>query len=299
MGIAQVWDIEVEGDHSYIAHGLVHHNSSSNPNMQQIPARDPELRQMIRGLFLPEEGCQWGSFDYASQEPRMLTHFAASMPPRMKDETVDEIVAQFHAGGADLHQMVADMAGITRKEAKAVNLGIMYGMGAAKLADQISVSIDRAKELLALHQEKVPFVKKLAVAATQRAEREGKIRTILGRQCRFDLWEPTTFGYHKPMPYDEAQREYGSVGQSLKRAFTYKALNRLIQGSSADQTKLAFAQTFEEGMVPLLQVHDELCFSVESEEQASRITEIMENGLELKVPSKVDQDLKSNWGEVE
>jgi DNA polymerase I-like protein with 3'-5' exonuclease and polymerase domains len=299
LGVAQVWDIEVETDHSYVAHGLIHHNSSSHPNLQQIPARDPEVKKMIRGIFVPEEGERWGSFDYASQEPRLLTHFAASMPGRLRDGAVDAVVKDFHEGGADLHQMVADMAGISRKEAKTINLGIMYGMGAAKLADQLSITKEKAKELMSLHQEKVPFVKSLAEAASRQAERQGKIRTVLGRLCRFDMWEPRSFGYNKPLKYEEAVREYGTVGQGIRRAFTYKALNRLIQGSAADQTKLAFAQCYEAGIQPMLQVHDELCFSVASDDQAKQIVEIMENGLDLRVPSKVDVALVKDWGEVD
>jgi DNA polymerase I-like protein with 3'-5' exonuclease and polymerase domains len=297
VGVAQVWDIEVEGDHSYIAHGLIHHNSSSNPNLQQIPARDPYIKKIIRGLFVPEDGCRWGSFDYSSQEPRLLVHFAASHPDTERDPLVKSIVEEYQRGDADLHQMVADMAGISRKAAKTINLGIMYGMGVGKLANQLGLSDVQAKALMAEYQEKVPFVKKLATLASARAEREGRIRTILGRLCRFDLWEPATFGYNKPMKYDDAQREYGGMGR-LRRAFTYKALNRVIQGSAADQNKLAMAECYEEGLVPLLTVHDELCFNVESDEQATRITKIMEEGLSLKVPSKVDQELGNNWGEV-
>ena len=75
-------------------------------------------------------------------------------------------------------------------------------------------------------------------------------------------------------------------------------MNKLIQGSAADQTKKAMIDCYDEGLVPMLTVHDELCFGIESEEQASRIKEIMETGLELKVPSKVDQELGNNWGEV-
>lgn len=273
--------------------------SSSHPNLQQIPARDPEVKKMIRGIFVPEEGERWGSFDYASQEPRLLTHFAASMPGRLRDGAVDAVVKDFHEGGADLHQMVADMAGISRKEAKTINLGIMYGMGAAKLADQLSITKEKAKELMSLHQERVPFVKSLAEAASRQAERQGKIRTVLGRLCRFDMWEPRSFGYNKPLKYEEAVREYGTVGQGIRRAFTYKALNRLIQGSAADQTKLAFAQCYEAGIQPMLQVHDELCFSVSSDDQAKQIVEIMENGLDLRVPSKVDVALVKDWGEVD
>jgi DNA polymerase I-like protein with 3'-5' exonuclease and polymerase domains len=273
--------------------------SSSNPNLQQIPARDPEIKKLIRGIFVPEEGTRWGSFDYASQEPRLLTHFAASLPQRMRGDMVDKIVAEFHTGGADLHQMVADMAGISRKQAKTVNLGIMYGMGKGKLANQLGVSEDEAKRLLDLHEDKVPFVRKLASVASDRAEKQGQIRTVMGRLCRFDMWEPRGFGYNKPLKYEEAVKTYGTVGPGICRAFTYKALNRLIQGSAADQTKLAFAECYEAGLPPMLQVHDELAFSIENDDQAKQIVEIMENGLKLNVPSKVDVALETNWGDVE
>ena len=271
--------------------------SSSNPNLQQIPARDPEIKAAIRGLFIPEEGEKWGSFDYASQEPRLLVHFAASMPDNLRHPMVDTIVEEYHKGDVDLHQMVADMAGISRKEAKTVNLGIMYGMGVGKLANQLSITNDEAKQLLETHRQKVPFVKQLASIATQQGSTKGQIRTLLGRKCRFHLWEPRSFGYNKPLPHDQAQAEYG---MGIRRAFTYKALNKLIQGSAADQTKQAMADCYKEGLLPLLTVHDELCFSIESDEQAARIKDIMENGLNdvLLVPSRVDQEIGDNWGEV-
>jgi len=274
--------------------------SSSNPNLQQIPARDPEIRQMIRGLFLPEEGTRWGSFDYSSQEPRLLVHFAASMPDAHRHPIVDKIVEEYRTGDVDLHQMVADIAGISRKEAKTVNLGIMYGMGKGKLAAQLDISTEEAGQLLDTHQEKVPFVRQLAKIATQRAEENGQIRTLLGRLCRFDMWEPSTFGYNKPEPLEVAQKKYSGMGR-LKRSFTYKALNKLIQGSAADQTKKAMADCFSEGLTPLLTVHDELCFSVEGDDQARRIKDIMENGLSnvLKVPSKVDYEDADDWGGIE
>jgi DNA polymerase I-like protein with 3'-5' exonuclease and polymerase domains len=278
--------------------------SSSNPNLQQIPARDPDIKRLIRGLFVPEEGESWGSFDYASQEPRLLVHFAASMPDHMRSPVVDTIVDEYHKGDVDLHQMVAEIAGISRKQAKAVNLGIMYGMGVTKLAAQLDVSVEEAKRIMGEHKEKVPFVKQLADVASKRAESQGQIRTVLGRLCRFHLWEPTTFGYNQPLSLEKAMEKYGNIN-NLKRAFSYKALNKLIQGSAADQTKKAMADCYAEGLVPLLTVHDELCFSVSGPEQAARIKEIMENGLPLKIPSRVDDDvpafrgLPNNWGEVE
>ena len=271
--------------------------SSSNPNLQQIPARDPEIKKMIRGLFVPEDGTQWGSFDYSSQEPRLLVHFAASIRGQNRHDMIDEVVRAYNEGDVDLHQMVADFAGISRKEAKVVNLGIMYGMGKGKLAGQLGITEAEAGDLLSTHHEKVPFVKGLADLAMQQAAKHGVIRTLLGRRCNFHLWEPRTFGYKKPLPFEEAMKEYG---QPLTRAFTYKALNKLIQGSAADQTKKAMADCYAEGLLPMLTVHDELCFSVESSEQAARIKEIMETGLSdiLKVPSKVDAELGANWGEV-
>jgi DNA polymerase I-like protein with 3'-5' exonuclease and polymerase domains len=272
--------------------------SSSNPNLQQIPARDPEIKKLIRGLFIPEQGCKWGSFDYSSQEPRLLVHFAASLKGEYKHPIVDKIVDEYNTGDVDLHQMVADIAGIKRKEAKVVNLGIMYGMGKGKLAAQLDISPEEAGDLLDTHREKVPFVKNLADIASRQADKFGHIRTLLGRRCRFHLWEPRTFGYKKPLPYEEAMKTYG---QPLRRAFTYKALNKLIQGSAADQTKKAMADCYKEGLLPMLTVHDELCFSVEGDDQAHNIKHIMENGLSdvLRVPSKVDDELKNNWGEIE
>ncbi len=134
--------------------------SSSNPNLQQIPARDKDIKKLIRGLFIPEDGYKWGSFDYSSQEPRLLVHFAASVGDMPRQDLLEDIVDQYNTSDVDLHQMVADLAGITRKEAKAVNLGIMYGMGVAKLANQIDVDPDTAKELLQQHRDKVPLLKR-------------------------------------------------------------------------------------------------------------------------------------------
>jgi DNA polymerase I-like protein with 3'-5' exonuclease and polymerase domains len=274
--------------------------SSSNPNLQQIPARDKDIKKLIRGLFVPDEGYKWGSFDYSSQEPRLLVHFAASVGDMPRQDLLDEIVHEYNNSDVDLHQMVADLASVTRKEAKAVNLGIMYGMGVGKLADQIDVEPETAKELLSQHRNKVPFVKALAEMASRRAAGNGQIRTLLGRKCRFHLWEPTKFGAGKPLPYDEALTEYAGInGTGIRRAFTYKALNRLIQGSAADQTKKAMLDCYNAGHTPMLTVHDELCFNIDGTEQAEQIKNIMETGVELKVPSKIDVDIQDDWGEIE
>ena len=204
----------------------------------------------------------------------------------------------YKEGNADFHQMVAEMAGISRKDAKTVNLGIMYGMGRKKLAGVMDINEEEAKDLLAKYHENVPFVKGIADMTSNRASSVGSIRTWLGRKCRFDMWEPKSFGFNKAMRLEEAIKEYGGRGM-IRRAFTYKALNKLIQGSSADQTKKAMVDCFAEGLVPMLTVHDELCFSVESKEQADRIVEIMTTCVpDLNVPFEVDAELGDNWGEV-
>jgi DNA polymerase I-like protein with 3'-5' exonuclease and polymerase domains len=272
--------------------------SSSNPNLQQIPARDPEIKAMIRGLFIPEDGCKWGSFDYASQEPRWLAHYCATLTGPERHPQIDEVVAMYQNGNADFHQMVADMAEIPRKEAKTVNLGIMYGMGKKKLANVLDITEEDATSLLNKYYDRVPFVKGLADMTSRYASERGVIRTWLGRKCRFDMWEPVSYSYNRPLPQEEAMKEYGSKGR-IRRAFTYKALNRLIQGSSADQTKKAMAVCYSEGLCPTLTVHDELCFNVESQGQADKIVEIMSTCIpDLKVPFEVDAELGDNWGEV-
>jgi DNA polymerase I-like protein with 3'-5' exonuclease and polymerase domains len=273
--------------------------SSSNPNLQQIPARDPEIKKLIRGLFIPEEGHKWGSFDYASQEPRWLVHYCATLTGVDKHPQIDEVVKMYHEGNADFHQMVADMANIPRKQAKTVNLGIMYGMGKGKLANVMDIEVEEAEKLLETYNQRVPFLRSLSEKAMTRAKDHGVIRTWLGRKCRFDMYEPVSYGFNKALPMEEAIKEYGSKGR-IRRAFTYKALNRLIQGSSADQTKKAMVECYKEGLCPTLTVHDELCFNIKNQEEADKIVEIMTTCVpDLKIPFEVDTALCDNWGEVD
>ena len=265
--------------------------SYSNPNLQQIPARHKELGPMIRGLFIPEEGHTWGCFDYSQQEPRILVHYASLM----KLEGTGSIVDAYNDGSADFHQMIADMAGIERKQAKTINLGIMYGMGKNKLMAELGLLKDAAEKLLKTYHQKAPFVKMLSEAVSRRADDSGKIRTIGGRLCHFDMWEPHGFGIKKPLKHADALREHGP---GIKRAFTYKALNKLIQGSAADMTKQSMLALYKEGIVPHIQIHDELDISVSSVDQAEKISQVMESAVELKVPNKVDYEQGDNWGDI-
>jgi len=267
--------------------------SYSNPNLQQVPARNKEIGPLIRSVFIPNEGCTWGSFDYSQQEPRVLVHFAALTGGGLKG--ANEVIESYKTEDPDFHQAVADMAGIDRRTAKTINLGMMYGMGKGKLSSELGLDKEETEDLFAKFHANVPFVKQLMEQATRKADNVGYLRTLLGRKCRFDKWEPRAFGIHKSLSLVDAQREYG---HDLKRAWTYKALNRLIQGSSADMTKKAMIDLYEEGIVSHIQVHDELNCSIESNEQALRIKEVMENTVELKVPLKVDMEIGPSWGEI-
>jgi len=263
--------------------------SYNHPNLQQIPSRG-QFAKDIRKIFIPEAGEYWLKADYSQQEPRLLTHFARLV----KQPGSREVQEAYLEKDLDFHQQTADMAGVQRSLAKTIGLGVMYGMGYHKLARELDMEPQEAKTMLQDFHAKVPFMKGMLEAVMNRANSKGVIRTLLGRKCRFDLWEPTQWGVHKALPLNQAQTEHGFA---IKRAYTYKALNRLIQGSAADQTKKAMVDVYEElGIIPLIQVHDELDCSVKDEKQGKQIKEIMENCVELEVPSKVDTEISESWG---
>ena len=271
--------------------------SYSNPNLQQIPARNKDLGPMIRSLFLPEEKCKWGCFDYSQQEPRLVVHYAATTEPISFDQSVRDIVEKFKDDSVDFHQTVADMANISRTQAKTINLGLFYGMGKTKLQAELGLNTKQeAEDLFYQYHENVPFVRDLMNYTSRHAQSAGSIGTLLGRRCRFTKWEPNRFGMHKPMDFVEAERTYGRG--HIRRAFTYKALNKLIQGSAADMTKKAMLDLYQEGIIPHIQIHDELDISVESDGMAKKIIEIMENAVSLAVPNKVDYDSGDTWGDI-
>ena len=266
--------------------------SYSNPNLQQLPARNKDLGPMIRSIFIPEEGHTWGCFDYSQQEPRLVVHYAALH----KFPSVNDVIDNYENDiSTDFHQVVADMAKIPRSQAKVINLGLFYGMGKAKLQAELGVSKDKATELFEQYHAKVPFVKQLMNSASNRAQERGQIRTLLGRLCRFHLWEPNQFGMHKALPHEEALQEHGP---GIRRAYTYKSLNKLIQGSAADMTKKAMLDLYKEGIVAHIQIHDELCVSVEDEPHAKKIVDVMENAVTLEVPNKVDYEKGETWGDI-
>ena len=279
--------------------------SYSNPNLQQIPARNKQIGPMIRSLFIPEEKHTWGCFDYSQQEPRLVVHYAAT---KFKgDEEVTDIVERFQNNSVDFHQTVADMANISRTEAKTINLGLFYGMGKAKLQAELGISTkDEASKLFNKYHDSVPFVKDLSDAISRDGAAFGYIKTFGGRRCRFNKWEIAEWNAGKLVPPTskaDAEAAYflkypKATTANIRRAMTYKALNKLIQGSAADMTKQAMLDLYREGIVPHIQIHDELDISVIDKKQSDRIIEIMEKAVTLKIPNKVDYESGDNWGEI-
>jgi len=159
------------------------------------------------------------------------------------------------------------------------------------------------------------------------AQNNGQIKTLLGRRCRFPKYEPvlrgSDWGTFVPAEDHERMAELKEMGPILlddegnelkdakgnpkknywhnnptRRAFTYKALNRLIQGSAADMTKKAMLELYKEGILSHLQIHDELDFSIESEEKAKKIKDIMTQAVDLEVPNVVDYESGDSWGSI-
>ena len=280
--------------------------SYSNPNLQQIPARNKQIGPMIRSLFIPEDGHKWGCFDYSQQEPRLVVHYAAT---KFKgDEEVTEIVNRFQNNSIDFHQTVADMANISRTQAKTINLGLFYGMGKAKLQAELGISTkDEATKLFNKYHDSVPFVKDLSDAISRDGAAFGYIKTFGGRRCRFNKWEIAEWSAGKftpPMSKPDAEAAYfdkypEATKANIRRAYTYKALNKLIQGSAADMTKQSMVDLYKEGIVPHIQVHDELDISIEKgSNQHKKIIEIMENAVKLKIQNKVNYKKGKNWGSI-
>ena len=293
--------------------------SMSNPNLQQIPAKG-FIGQKMRELFIPEEGCKWASFDYSQQEPRIVVHYAIKLG-LPGTETLQE---EFDKDDADFHQIVADMANISRKQAKTINLGLFYGMGKIKLQRELGLDQRQARELFNEYHGRVPFVRQLSQELITFAKDNRLLFTLYDRFCRFDKWEttnkewnPETNRFNEVPLYTKEQAMEAFKAEMLDKykenkidtnymdyfdryytpAFTYKALNRLIQGSAADMTKKAMVDLYEKGIIPHIQIHDELCFSI-TDHESELIKDTMEQTIPLEVKNKVDFESGPNWGTI-
>ena len=352
----------IEGLKSYIYKGRIHADinqikgdgggtvtgrfSMSNPNLQQIPSKG-YIGKKMRELFIPEEGHTWGSFDYSQQEPRIVVHYAI----KHKLSETEDLKERFNDDKADFHQVVADMAKISRKQAKTINLGLFYGMGKGKLQAELNLDKAQAKTLFDTYHRKVPFVKELSDNLIRFAAKHKLIFTLEDRFCRFDKYESVNKRWdNNKRKFQEWDPEAVEIKQSdgkikykgdwitpklftreeawtkfkllhnakskqkvedvteeerenrfklyFSPAFTYKALNRLVQGSAADMTKKAMVLLYEKGIVPHIQIHDELCVSIKDQETRNTIQKIMETAITLEINNKVDYEVGTNWGNI-
>jgi len=256
--------------------------SSSNPNLQNIPIRT-ELGKSIRGAFIPEEGYLLLSADYSQIELRILAHIARDT--NLLDAFIHDI---------DVHSQTAariydcDMSMITqdmRRVAKVVNFGIIYGMSAYGLSQELKIPPKKAQEMIDKYFNTHSGVKAYINSTIEQATRDGFVTTLWGRK----RYIPELKSGNKNI------REFG------QRA----AINMPIQGSAADLIKSAMIniskQIDNKRVKLLLQVHDELVFEVKQDiikETSNLVKECMENAAKFSVPLKVDINYSNNWGEI-
>jgi DNA polymerase-1 len=274
--------------------------SSSNPNLQNIPIRT-EFSRRIRKAFLPQEGWLLLSADYSQIELRILTHLSG-----------EEVLVQAYNDGDDVHALTArllldkeEVSSEERRLGKTINFGVIYGMGAQRLARETGLPQAQSKEFLSRYKQRYPRVFAYLELQERLALSRGYVETILGRRRPFHF-DPGGLGRllgKDPLAIDlEAARRGGMEGQQLRAA-----ANAPIQGSSADIIKLAMVQlhrTVRDQGLParlLLQVHDELVLEVAPEgldEVRDLTRRTMEEAVQLRVPLKVETGVGPNWMEA-
>lgn len=296
-----------------------HRFSYADPPLQQMPSRpDPvegwdlteTIAKEIRGAFLPEEGCLWFAPDYSQQEYRLIVHYASLLECAKAGEAVDKYNAD---PNTDFHNLVVEMTGLTRRRAKDVNFAKAYGAGVRKFAIMTGMSLDEAEKVMGQYDGLMPFVKELNGKCDKQAQAKGFIKLLDGARSHFDDWEPSWLdkeersrGWSEGYQMLECRREealertkmkgHPWFGKRLKRAMTHKSMNRLIQGGAARQVKLAMRACWQEGYLPMIQMHDELGFSFDKEKDGKRVGEIMREVVKLRVPMRVDEEYGPTWG---
>lgn len=258
--------------------------ASSNPNLQQVPKRS-EWGKKIRSLYVAYPDSLWCKADYSSQEPRLQTHYALELGLPGADGA-----KQAWEQGKKLYTFFEEVTGLDYDTCKMLCLGISYGMGKQKMAATLGTSIDECEQVLNKFHKHAPFLQMLFERCMAKASSRGYIKTILGRRSHFEKWQ-SDFGSPIYDSFEEARKH----GNRPTRAFVSKGLNRLIQGSAADQSKLALVAAWKEGMDVRLPVHDEINIIYTDEKEPVQLKEIMEHVIELRVPTVADVDLGPTW----
>lgn len=283
--------------------------SSSQPNLTNIPSRNPELMKMIRSVFIPDPGHHhFRKYDYSQVECRILAHFATG---RGSDALRAEYNAKPKTNYHKLtHEMILQQSGVDlpHKAVKAVNFAIIYSAGQAKLAKMIGLNKEEVEPFFETYHRSLPFVRDTMDTISRNTNVCGYTTTILGRRVPFDRWEPKFQDGDErfSFPLDEAVKKFGT---QIKRAFVHKSINYTIQGSAADLLKAAILQCWEEGVydatgLPKGFIHDEAIHSVrddskQTNEAFKHMRWIMENAVKFKVPILTSAERGSSWGETE
>jgi DNA polymerase I-like protein with 3'-5' exonuclease and polymerase domains len=282
-----------------------HRLSYSDPPLQQAPSRPEtdwpltgELAHAFRRLFLPEEGETWLAADYSQQEIRLIVHVAEGLRCTGASLAGDRFRTD---PKTDFHSYVAEITELPRRDAKDASFAKSYGAGIPKFSTMIKKSIAEAAQIYKQYDEEMPFVKQLAEKCKKKADQTGIIRLLDGARSHFDFWEPAwrekDEPYEPPRPLSQAKDFWGGA-RWLRRGHTHKAMNRKIQGDAARQTKKAMLNCWKAGITPMLQMHDEIDFSVTNEKTGKQIQEIMVNAVRLRVPMLADCEYGSNWAEA-
>ena len=258
--------------------------SSSNPNLQNIPVRGDEGREIRKG-FVADDGCYLLSADYSQVELRLFAHYSgdeAFMEAFRREEDIHSRTAS-EILGVPISEVTSDM----RRIAKAINFGIIYGMGARKLSDELGIENKTAKEYIESYYKRYTGVKRYKEEIVEKARKDGFITTLFNRRRYL-----SEINSDRPRIRGEAER---------------MAVNTPIQGTAADLIKQAMINIYsrlKQGNFQtrmLLQVHDELVFEVpehEIEKIKSIVKKEMEDVYKLDVPLKVDMDYGRNWDEA-
>lgn len=246
--------------------------SSFDPNLQQVPKRDKFLGKKFRKIFVADPGYLLIEFDYSQAEPRLFSHYSGE-PVLIEGYNKTPFI--------DMHSVAAELMSIERDTAKNLNLGMQYGMGAAKLAMQLGITYEEARAIVKEWYKTFPRVGTFSKHAAQVYEQRGYVRTILGRRAR-----------------------------CTDARFSYQAANRIVQGGSADILKWKMVEinkwieknNLDDKVQMLLNIHDSLVFQIreDSLEYIADLKRIMENvqipPFQLRVPFVVEyKPANENW----
>jgi len=292
-----------------------HRFSYSDPPLQQMPSRDDEYAPLIRSCFIPEDGQLWCSIDYKQQEYRLIVYIAERYRTTGAAKAADRYR---NDPNTDFHQYVSDITRLERRRAKDTNFAKAYGAGIAKFALMTGLDEEEARDVYNQYDAELPFVKEIADRYSRIANTHGYITLIDGARNHFNHWEPAQRDWNREWEFKRDNKDIDTspclieeynhrkndknhpwYGEKPKRSFTHKAFNRMIQGSAARQIKKAMVDLDKAGFQPVLQLHDELCFSLDNEKQAKECAEIMEQAMpQITIPMLTDVKLGSSWGQL-